>query len=79
MQCPKCKGACHRDSVDIGVGVIHGPFGCEECGWSENEKYDLSTGKNPVDEKGGAIDQYGGYHPLGSNMALAYKLARQKE
>jgi hypothetical protein len=28
-------------------------------------------------ERGGAIDQYGGYHPPGSSMALAYRLARE--
>jgi len=32
-----------------------------------------------VDEKGGTIDQYGGYHPPGSSMALAYRLARMQE
>jgi hypothetical protein len=47
MNCPKCNGQCHRDSVDIGVGVIHGPYGCEECGWSEDPEYDLSTRKRP--------------------------------
>ena len=45
--------------------------------WSESAEYDLSDGKDPVDEKGGAIDQYGGYHPPESSMALAYRLARE--
>jgi hypothetical protein len=79
MNCPKCGGQCYRDSVDVGVGVIHGPWGCEECAWSEDEEYDLSEGKDPVDDKGGAIDQYGGYHPPGSSRALAYRLARAAE
>lgn len=79
MKCPKCNGECHRDSVDVEVGVIHGPYGCEECAWSESQEYDLSTGKDSVDEKGGVIDQYGGYHPPGSSMALAYRLAKEKE
>lgn len=78
MICPKCENdECHRDSVDVGVGIIHGPWGCPQCGWSEDEEYDLSEGKDPVDEKGGVIDQYGGYHPPGSSMALAYRLARK--
>ena len=75
--CPKCAGECHRDSV--GVGIIHGPYGCPFCGWSEDSAYDLSTGKDPVDAKGGAIDQYGGYHPPGSSMALTYRLAKEAE
>lgn len=77
--CPKCSGETYRDSVDVGVGVIYGPAGCIECGWSESESYDLSDGRDPVDEKGGAIDQFGGYHPPGSSMALAYRLARKGE
>jgi hypothetical protein len=32
-----------------------------------------------VDEKGGVIDQYGSYHPPGSSMSLAYRLARKFE
>lgn len=26
MNCPKCGTECHQDSVDVGVGVIHGPY-----------------------------------------------------
>ena len=75
MKCPKCNDDCERDSVDVGVGIIHGPFGCPGCGWSESEEYDLSEGKDPLDEKGGAIDQYGGYHPPGSVRARALQFA----
>ena len=77
--CPKCGGETWQDSADIGVGVIYGPRGCTACGWSEAEEYDLSEGKSPVDERGGAIDQYGGYHPPGSSMALAYRMAESEE
>lgn len=75
MNCPKCKAECHRDEVDIGVGVIHGPYGCPNCAWSESDEYDLSSGKTPLDEKGGAIDQYGGYHPPESSTAAAIRMA----
>lgn len=78
--CPKCGcKEIHHDVVDVGIGIMEGPWGCPECGWSESEEYDLSTGCDPVDERGGAIDQYGGYHPPGSSMALAYRLARKFE
>ncbi len=43
MKCPKCLRACDRDEVDVGVGVIHGPWGCR-CGWSEDPRYDSSEG-----------------------------------
>jgi len=33
--CPACGGACDRDEVDIGVGVLCGPWGCSCCGWVE--------------------------------------------
>lgn len=77
--CPKCGGETDQDSVDIGVGVIHGPRGCRECRWSEAAEYDLSDGRSPVDDLGSVIDQYGGYHPPKSSMALAYRLAEDKE
>lgn len=34
--CPKCGGQTDQESVDVGVGVIYGPLGCIECGWSED-------------------------------------------
>jgi hypothetical protein len=77
--CPKCGTECIRDSVDVGVGVIDGPYGCPGCGWSEDSTYDLSAGKDPIDDRGGVTDQYGGYWPPGSTMALAYRLAREAE
>lgn len=60
-KCEKCGKQCDRDDVHIGVGWIHGPWGCGNCGWSEDPKYDLSNGKNPIDGLGGKIDQWGGY------------------
>ncbi len=38
MQCPRCGNsqmAC--DEIDFGVGVIQGPYWCDECGWYEGE------------------------------------------
>lgn len=73
MKCPKCNNDCCRDEVHNGVAMLYGPYGCPNCYWSESEEYDLSTGKNPLDEKGGAIDQYGNYHPPGSIRAIIIK------
>lgn len=76
MRCQKCGcDECHSDEVDIGVGVVCGPWGCPACGWSELSEYDLSDGKSSVREDGSAIDQYGGVYPKGSSMALAHRLA----
>ena len=77
MKCQKCGEECIRDSVDVGVGIIHGPYGCEYCGWSEDEAYDLSEGQSPVDEKGGVFDQWGGYWPPGSIVSLIYKMEKE--
>ena len=44
MDCPKCGEECYRNEVDVGVGVIHGPYGCM-CGWSEDPRYDASEGE----------------------------------
>ena len=77
--CPKCGGETHQDSVDVGVGIIYGPRGCIECAWSEAPEYDLSEGQSPLDEKGGARDQFGGYHPPASLTAKAYRLAQKED
>ena len=42
MRCPQCGGACDRDSVDIGVGVQHGPWRCDDCGWYEGNEVDAA-------------------------------------
>ena len=63
MDCPKCGEECYRNEVDVGVGVIHGTYGCM-CGWSEDPRYDASEGESPaqqehpdwlVDPQGGMI------------------------
>lgn len=61
MICPKCGRECDRDSADVGVGVIYGPWGCY-CGWSESAEYDVSDGAKYT-ERGGRIDQWGGVTP----------------
>jgi len=58
--CPKCLADCERESVDVGVGIINGPYGCPDCGWSEDPKYDLSEGQSPIRD-GGRFDQFGGW------------------
>jgi predicted nucleic-acid-binding Zn-ribbon protein len=60
--CPKCGGDCSRDDADIGIGIIYGPWGCGNCGWSENPEYDISEGQKTT-EAGGVIDQFGGITP----------------
>lgn len=63
MDCPKC--GCKdlpRDGVDVGVGVMYGPYGCPECGWSEDGFYDCSEGPQ-IDENGWVKDQWGGLTP----------------
>lgn len=68
-ECPRCgrPGLC-RDSVDVGVGVINGPWGCP-CGWSEDERYDLQSGGG-VQPDGTYIDQYGGLLPACNPVAI---------
>lgn len=58
--CPSCAGECYRDSVDIGIGEIHGPWGCPECGWSSSPEYDCREGL--IDDGDRVIDQFGVSH-----------------
>lgn len=61
MRCPNCGEEAWRDSVDVGVGIIHGPYGCP-CGWSEYEEYNTLDGPKKT-ESGYTIDQWGGATP----------------
>ena len=77
-KCPKC--GCDdlwREEADVGVGIIYGPYGCPECGWSESSAYDLSEGADGIDENGGVTDQWGMYYPPENSVALAYRLAKK--
>jgi hypothetical protein len=67
MLCPKCGEECDRDEVDVGVGVLYGPWGCGCCGWSDDERYDCSDGPSPAQREhpGHYVDSTGGMTPLG--------------
>lgn len=59
MDCPKCKEECNRDEVDVGVGVIYGPWGCAYCGWSE---CDIEQMRKDYPDR--YVDQFGGVHSI---------------
>ena len=60
MNCPKCGAqGLWRDSANIGVGIIYGPYGCEECRWSEDDEYDCTSGAAKADTVGIRHDQWG--------------------
>lgn len=61
MDCPRCGCPASRDEVDVGVGIIFGPFGCY-CGWSESEEYDVTDGPK-LTADGYELDQWGGATP----------------
>lgn len=78
--CPKCgSDAIYRDSVDVGVGIMYGPYGCPDCAWSEYEEYDFSDGRTKVQENGSVLDQWGGLYPKNSPVAKAVRLADQNK
>ena len=61
--CPNCKNdTLWRESVDVGVGTIYGPYGCASCGYSEDEAYNLASGPK-TSEDGSPVDQFGGVYP----------------
>lgn len=73
MECENCGEECERDEVDVGVGVIYGPYGCYACGWSEDPAYDSSKGVSPKQQvhPDSWVDPCGGLTPLkGINRKL---------
>jgi len=67
--CPRCDGKeLWQESVDVGVGVIYGPWGCPNCGWSESPEYDLAYGGG-VQANGSYLDPYGGKLPAANPIA----------
>lgn len=73
--CPKCGELCDRDSVDVEVGVIYGPWGCYCCGWSENSDYDSSEGDSPSQRENPdwLIDCCGGMIRKSAGKTFRYK------
>lgn len=61
MKCPNCNEFCSRDSVDNGVALLYGPWGCE-CGWSEEEEYNQLTGPKYTKGIERKLDQWGRAH-----------------
>lgn len=59
MICPQCGEECDRDSVDIGIGVMNGPWGCYSCGWSEYDRKRAET-----ENAGWYCDPTGGLHRI---------------
>jgi hypothetical protein len=57
-ECPKCgSDNCYRDAVDVGIGIMYGPYGCSDCGWSESNPSDYPE-LDPA-----KLDPRGGYTP----------------
>ncbi len=68
--CSHCGSLCDRDEVDVGVGVVHGPWGCANCGWSENPEYDCREDiRHDGDDR--VLDQYGASHHVDRPGGLA--------
>jgi len=77
-KCPKCgSDNIYRDEVDVGFGggdmAMCGPYGCEDCAWSEDPKYDFSDGRSRLTDEGHVLDQFGGLHPKGSYGAKVWR------
>lgn len=62
MICPNCGEDCDRDEVDVGIGVMRGPWGCF-CGWSEDSKYNALNGAGGWQKDGSYHDSRGGHWP----------------
>jgi hypothetical protein len=65
--CKNCGEEAWRESCNIGVGIIYGPYGCP-CGWSEDDRYNIIDG-NKITKKGSRIDQWGGLTPMRNTNA----------
>jgi hypothetical protein len=71
--CPHCGESCDRESVDVGLGVIYGPWGCASCGWSSDPQYDSREGLR-YDGEDRVFDQWGVSHHvdrIGGQVVLA--------
>lgn len=43
MNCPECSAQCWRNEVDVGVGLITGPWCCSECAWDEDQAFPMTS------------------------------------
>lgn len=77
VKCPNCLCEAIRESVDVGVGLMHGPWGCP-CGWSEDGRYNTIGGPK-FTEHGGLIDPLGGVWPAESDEAKLAKRSMEME
>lgn len=68
FSCPACGRPCSRESADVGVGVVYGPWGCW-CGWSENEEYDNRAGVVRSGDR--VLDQWGVSHHVSRPSGVA--------
>ncbi len=75
MKCPKCGEDCWRDAVDVGVCLIYGPWGCGNCFWSDDKRYDRSEGPSPAQKEHPDyyVDQFGSMTPV---RAIVERCAR---
>ena len=62
MTCPMCGEECDRYSVNVEVGIIHGPYGCY-CGWSEDPRYNKFS-EEFIKVEGYIVDSMGGLTPI---------------
>lgn len=76
--CPHCGEPCDRDSADVGVGIIYGPWGCM-CGWSEDPRYDQISGTGGWQADGSYADTTGGVWPAGSDVVKLMRAAEAHE
>jgi hypothetical protein len=44
LHCPECNAPCWREEVDVGVGIIAGPWMCGECAWDEDQAFPMAGG-----------------------------------
>ncbi len=78
MDCPKCGDECWRDSADVGVGYIYGPWGCPTCGWSEDSELDRTNPQRlPSVRDGYWHDQFGGVWPVESIIENAGRFGQK--
>ena len=49
-KCPKCGSDTVCDEVDIGVGTMHGPAKCNNCGWTAETEIRELMKKFGIDE-----------------------------